>query len=93
MTSKELKIARNRIDKVDKALFKLIKKRTQIVKYMLSLKKQKSDIVDQKRIKEILKIIKKKSIQNNIDPIITKKIWSTMIWAYVDFQRRNFKKK
>ena len=93
MTSKELKIARNRIDKVDKALFKLIKKRTKIVKYMLSLKKQKSDIVDQKRIKEILKIIKKKSIQNNIDPIITKKIWSTMIWAYVDFQRRNFKKK
>mgnify|MGYP001414176309 FL=1 len=93
MTSKELKIARNRIDKVDKAIFKLIKKRTQIVKYMLSLKKQKSDIVDQKRIKEILKIIKKKSIQNNIDPIITKKIWSTMIWAYVDFQRRNFKKK
>ena len=93
MTSKELKIARNRIDKVDKALFKLIKKRTQIVKYMLSLKKQKRDIVDQKRIKEILKIIKKKSIQNNIDPIITKKIWSTMIWAYVDFQRRNFKKK
>ena len=59
MTSKELKIARNRIDKVDKALFKLIKKRTKIVKYMLSLKKQKSDIVDQKRIKEILKIIKK----------------------------------
>ena len=52
MTSKELKIARNRIDKVDKAIFKLIKKRTQIVKYMLSLKKQKSDIVDQKRIKE-----------------------------------------
>ena len=93
MTSKELKIARNRIDKVDKALFKLIKKRTKIVKYMLSLKKQKSDIVDQKRIKEILKIIKKKSIQNNIDPLITKKIWSSMIWAYVDFQRRNFKKK
>ena len=93
MTSKELKIARNRIDKVDKALFKLIKKRTQIVKYMLSLKKQKSDIVDQKRIKEILKIIKKKSIQNSIDPLITKKIWSSMIWAYVDFQRRNFKKK
>ena len=93
MTSKELKIARNRIDKVDKALFKLIKKRTKIVKYMLNLKKQKSDIVDQKRIKEILKIIKKKSIQNNIDPIITKKIWSSMIWAYVDFQRRNFKKK
>ena len=93
MTSKELKIARNRIDKVDKALFKLIKKRTKIVKYMLSLKKQKSDIVDQKRIKEILKIIKKKSIQNSIDPLITKKIWSSMIWAYVDFQRRNFKKK
>ena len=93
MTSKELKIARNRIDKVDKALFKLIKKRTKIVKYMLSLKKQKSDIVDQKRIKEILKIIKKKSIQNNIDPKITKRIWINMIYAYIDFEKRNFNKK
>ena len=35
MTIKKLKIARKRIDKLDNNIFNLIKKRTQIVKYML----------------------------------------------------------
>ena len=60
---------------------------------MLSLKGFKSQIVDHKRIKEILKKIKNKSIKNRIDPKITSRIWKSMIWSYVDFQRRNFKKK
>ena len=40
-----------------------------------------------------LKKIKNKSIKNGIDPKITSRIWKSMIWSYVDFQRRNFKKK
>ena len=31
--------------------------------------------------------------QNNIDPKITNKIWKNMIYAYIDFERRNFTKK
>ena len=93
MISKKLKKARQKIDRVDKGIFKLIRKRSQIVKYMLSLKKHKKEIVDKKRINEILKVIKKKSIKNKMDPLITKKIWKSMIWAYVDYQKRNFKKK
>ena len=42
---------------------------------------------------EILKKIRNKSIKNNIDPKITIRIWKSIIWSYVDFQRRNFKKK
>ena len=45
------------------------------------------------RIKIILNQIKKKSIRNNIDPKITKKIWINMIRAYIDYERRNFKKR
>ena len=93
MNKKKLKIARNKIDQLDKKIFSLIKKRTEIVKYMLSLKKFKSQIVDHKRIKKILGNIKNQSIKNKIDPKITKRIWKSMIWSYVDFQRRNFKKK
>ena len=93
MNKKKLQKARNKIDQLDKEIFYLIKKRTTIVKYMLSLKGFKSQIVDHKRIKEILKKIKNKSIKNRIDPKITSRIWKSMIWSYVDFQRRNFKKK
>jgi len=93
MNKKRLLIARNKIDQLDKEIFYLIKKRTAIVKYMLSLKGFKKQIVDHKRINEILNKIKNKSIKNGIDPKITSRIWKSMIWSYVDFQRRNFKKK
>ena len=59
----------------------------------MRIKKLKNQIVDQKRINEILKSIKKKSLKNNVDPKITTRIWKSMIWSYVDYQRKNFKKK
>ena len=81
------------MDKLDDYLIKIIKKRTNLVKKVLALKEKKNQIVDQKRIRLILKNIKKKSIKNNIDPKITNKIWKNMIYAYIDFERRNFNKK
>ena len=60
---------------------------------MLSLKRFKNEIVDYKRINKILKNIKNKSIKAGIDPKITNRIWKTMIWSYVYYQRKNFKKR
>ena len=93
MNKKKLKIARKKVDFLDKEIFNLIKKRTQLVKYMLGLKKSRREIVDYGRNNEIFRKIKNKSIKNDIDPKITRRIWKAMIWSYVDFQRRNFKKK
>ena len=93
MDIKRLNLARKKIDKLDNKIFYLIKSRTQVVKYMLSLKKFKKQIVDQKRINTILKNIKNKSIKNGIDPKITIRIWKSIIWSYIDYQKRNFKKK
>ena len=93
MNRQKLKVARNKIDQLDKDIFNLIKKRTRIVKYMLNLKQFKNQIVDHKRIKIILRNIRNKSIKNDVDPKITTRIWKAMIWGYVDFQRKNFKKK
>ncbi len=81
------------LDKLDNSLIKLIKKRTNLVKKVLALKEHRNQIVDKKRIEIILKNIKKKSIKNNIDPKITHRIWRNMISAYIDFEKRNFKKK
>ncbi len=90
---KKLSKIRSELDKLDNLLIKLIKKRTFLVKKVLLLKEKKNQIVDKKRIKEILLNIKKKSLKNNIDPKITNKIWKNMIYAYIDYERRNFKKK
>ena len=93
MDKKKLKKARGRIDTLDSRIFELIKQRTNVVKEMLKLKENKNQIVDQKRIRGILSKIKKKSIKNNIDPKITARIWRSMIWSYVDYQKRKFSKK
>ena len=93
MDKNKLKKARDRIDTLDSRIFELIKQRTNVVKKMLKLKESKNQIVDQKRIKGILRKIKKKSIKNNIDPKITARIWRSMIWSYVDYQKRKFNKK
>ena len=93
MNKKKLILARKRIDRLDNKIFNLIKKRTKIVQHMMNIKNLKKQIVDRKRINEIFKKIKNKSIKNNIDPRITTQIWKSMIWAYIKYQRRNFKKK
>ena len=93
LKKQKLNKIRSELDKLDNSLIKIIKKRTTLVKKVLALKERKNQIVDQKRIDVILKNIKKKSIQNKIDPRITNKIWKNMILAYIDFERRNFNKK
>ena len=91
--NKKLKKARDKVDQLDNKIFILIKKRTNVVKQMLKLKKYKKQIIDHKRINQILKKFSAKSKKINIDPKITKSIWKSMIWSYVDYQKRNFKKK
>ena len=89
----KLNILRRKLDSVDNNLLKILKKRSILVNEVLKLKKFKNEIVDKKRINYILKKIKKKSIRSKIDPKITNRIWKNMIWSYIDFERRNFKKK
>jgi chorismate mutase len=90
---KKLDSLRLKLDKLDGELLKLIKKRSNIVNEVLKIKIHKNEIIDQKRINFILKKIKKKSIQSNIDPKITSRIWKNMIWSFIDYEKRNFKKK
>ena len=93
LKKKNLDIVRKKLDKLDDSLINIIKKRTVLVKKVLELKKYKKEIVDKKRIKKILKNVRDKSIKNKIDPKITKRIWLNMIYAYINFEKRNFKKK
>jgi chorismate mutase len=64
-----------------------------LVTGVLKQKRYKNQIIDKARIKEILTLIKKKSILRKIDPKLTKKIWKNIVRAYIDFEKRNFKKK
>ena len=93
MNKKNILKIRNKLDKLDNSLLKIIKKRTLLVDKVIRNKKFKKDIVDKKRIKIILKNIRKKSIIKKLDPKITNKIWKSMIKAYIEYEYRNFKKR
>ncbi len=90
---KKLNALRKRLDILDNKLLSLISIRSNIVKDVLKLKNHKNEIVDKRRISKILNNIKKKSLKKKIDPKITNRIWKNMIFAYIDYERRNFKKK
>jgi chorismate mutase len=93
MKNLKLKLIRQKIDRLDDKLLNLIKIRTNLVTGILKQKRYKNQIVDKVRINEILRLIKNKSILRKIDPKLTKKIWKNMVRAYIDFEKRNFKKK
>ena len=93
LNKKKLDKLRSKLDKLDSELLKLIKKRSNLVNEVLKVKVYKKEIIDQKRINFILKKIKKKSLHLKIDPKITNRIWKNMIWSFIDYENRNFKKK
>ena len=93
MVNKNIIKIRKELDKLDNSLLKIIKKRADLVDLVIKNKKFKKDIVDKKRISIILKNVKKKSKNKNIDLLITHKIWKSMIQAYIDYEYRNFNKK
>ena len=90
---KKLSLIRIKLDKLDNKILTLIKYRTNLVKEVLKLKAYKKEIVDKKRINFILKKISVKSKELKIDPKITYRIWKNMIWSFISFERRNFRKK
>jgi len=90
---KELILIRKKLDSLDNKLIELIKKRTKLVDKVVQLKAFKKEIVDKRRISNILKSVKQKSIRKNIDPKITHRIWKNMIWSYINYERKIFKKK
>ncbi len=93
MVNKKILKIRKELDKLDNKLLNIIKKRSKLVDEVIINKKFKKDIVDKKRILVILKNIKIKSLKRKIDPMVTNKIWSTMIRAFINYEYRNFKKK
>ena len=90
--NKKLNKIRVKLDKLDSKMLNIISKRTKLIDNVIKIKLYKKDIVDKSRIKKILSNIKKKSQSKNIDVILTRKIWSSMIKAYIDYEFRNFKK-
>ena len=85
--------ARVEIDKIDEKLLPLIVKRSKMVNIALESKIKKSQIVDQKRINSILSKVEKAAKSKSADPNLIKSIWKSMIWNFIDYEKKEFKKR
>ena len=90
---RKLLILRKKLDVIDNKLLNLLKIRANHVKRVLSLKEFKKEIIDKKRINLILKNIRSKSIKKGIDPKISNRVWKNMIYAFIEYEYRNFNKR
>ena len=91
--SKEMKLIRMRIDKIDDKLLPLMVKRSKLVEKALNLKKKQTEIVDKKRINDISKKIAKKSKELGGNSKLLKSIWLSIIQNFIDYEKQEFKKK
>ena len=91
--SKEMKLIRKKIDQIDDKLLPLMVKRSKLVEKALSLKKRQTEIVDKKRINEISKKIAKKSLELDGNSKLLKSIWLSIIQNFIDYEKKEFKKK
>ncbi len=93
MNKQKLNNIRKKIDILDRELLDIIKKRTNLVEEVIKTKKLKKEIVDKRRIKKVLINIKKLSKKRKIDTRITFRIWKSMINSYIEYEKKQFKKK
>ena len=77
------------IDEVDDKIINLIVKRKQLVVEAVKLK-NRDQIVDQKRIDEILTDLKKKAKVKNLPDGLVEKLWKAMIEEFIRYEREFF---
>lgn len=88
-----LQFIRDQIDKIDDKILPLMIKRSKLVNLALEAKTKKSQIIDKERINKILAKIENKSKISKANPSLIKSIWKSMIWNFIDFEKKEFKKR
>ena len=89
----KMKKVRSAIDRIDDRILPLIVQRSKLVNDALEIKSRKNEIVDRKRINQILKKVGSESKKMKADPKLIKSIWMDMIQNFIEHERKEFKKR
>jgi len=88
---KTLDEIRVEIDKIDLKILEQISKRKDLVTEVVKLKKR-NQIVDEKRIKEILDNLDSESEKKGLPKKLIKDLWKRMIKAFIEYEEDIFDK-
>ena len=92
LKKQKLNKIRSQLDKLDNTLIKIIKKRTSLVKKVLALKERKNQIVDQKRINEILNKLDTEAKKRGVPQKLVRDLWKSMIKSFILYEEQIFDK-
>ncbi len=88
---KNIKEIRLEIDKIDLQILDLISARKDLVTNVVKFK-NRNQIIDQKRIDEILNRLDKESKKRNISQLLTRDLWNIMISSFISYEEEIFDK-
>ena len=86
-----LKNIRKEIDEIDLQILDLISQRKNLVTEVVKLKRR-DQIIDQKRIDDILKRLDKEARQRDLPSSFVKEIWNIMIKSFIEYEEEIFDK-
>ena len=86
-----LKNIRKEIDEIDLQILDLISQRKNLVTEVVKLKRR-DQIIDQKRINDILKRLDKEARQRDLPKSFVKEIWNIMIKSFIEYEEEIFDK-
>ncbi len=88
---KKIQEIRIEIDKIDSKIIDLISARKDLVTKVVKFK-EKNQIIDQKRINEILERLDVEAKKRNVSRQLVKDIWNTMINSFIAYEEEIFEK-
>ena len=81
---KKLESLRKKLDTIDSKIFNLIVDRFKIIEQVSKVKNSENEIIDNKRIEQIIKKIYQLSKKNKINPTYMSRIWQILIQSAIE---------
>lgn len=89
---KDLTDVRQNIDRLDRLIVPLLAERTTYVEQAAGFKTQKSQVVDNDRIEDVISKVRHIAIENGMEPSLVDHIYRSMIDAYIIHESQVWKK-
>ncbi len=83
---------RRDIDKIDNEIIGLLARRANLVETVAEIKKDRSQVRDEKRIGEVISMVRTQAEKTGIDPDFAEELYRTIIEYFVSFEMKKFEK-
>lgn len=81
---------RDQIDRIDRALMKLVAERSGFVRRAAQLKLRREDVLDPARVNAVIALARREAKKLGLDPKITEQAFRAMVERFIAYEYREF---